>query len=122
MHFSYAPVRSHTTIRGFLGDGFLPLSPRACLPGASAPTAGHGIWGFLWILVWIGACYWHSVGGVMFNSSSSGRWRALAKGTAWAIFVALRAQPSAAQTRRAGYQVKDAVRREEKASSAVAGS
>ena len=29
--------------------------------------AGH----FLWVLVWTGACYWHGVGGFMFNSSSS---------------------------------------------------
>ena len=29
--------------------------------------AGH----FLWVLVWAGACYWHGVGGFMFNSSSS---------------------------------------------------
>ena len=28
--------------------------------------AGH----FLWVLVWTGACYWHGVGGFMFNSSS----------------------------------------------------
>ena len=26
---------------------------------------------FLWVLVWTGACYWHGVGGFMFNSSSS---------------------------------------------------
>ena len=25
----------------------------------------------LWVLVWTGACYWHGVGGFMFNSSSS---------------------------------------------------
>ena len=41
--------------------------PRAHGPGASAPTAGQG----LWVLVWTGACYWHGVGGFMFNSSSS---------------------------------------------------
>ena len=29
--------------------------------------AGH----FLWVLVWTGACYWHGVGGFVFNSSSS---------------------------------------------------
>ena len=29
--------------------------------------AGH----FLWVLVWTGACYWHGVGGFMFNSPSS---------------------------------------------------
>ena len=29
--------------------------------------AGH----FFWVLVWTGACYWHGVGGFMFNSSSS---------------------------------------------------
>ena len=45
--------------------------PRACWPGASALTAGHGLWVFLWVLIWTGACYWHGVGGFMFNSSSS---------------------------------------------------
>ena len=31
--------------------------------------AGH----FPWVLVWTGACYWHGVGGFMFNSPSSPR-------------------------------------------------
>ena len=26
---------------------------------------------FFWVLVWTGACYWHGVGGFMFNPSSS---------------------------------------------------
>ena len=26
---------------------------------------------FLWVLVWVGACYWHGMGGFVFNSSSS---------------------------------------------------
>ena len=35
--------------------------------------AGH----CLWVLVWTGACYWHGVGGFMFNSSSSSLCRPL---------------------------------------------
>ena len=42
--------------------------PCARWPGTSASwLADH----FLWVLVWTGACYWHGVGGFMFNSSSS---------------------------------------------------
>ena len=40
-------------------------SPCACWPGASPPTAGHGPWLFLCVLVWAGACYWYGVGGAM---------------------------------------------------------
>ena len=41
--------------------------PCARWPGTSGSwLAGH----FLWVLVWTGACYWHGVGGFMFNSSS----------------------------------------------------
>ena len=32
--------------------------------------AGH----FSWVLIWTGACYWHGVGGFVFDSSSSSRW------------------------------------------------
>ena len=40
--------------------------------GPSGPgwlAIGHYLWRFL---VWTGACYWHGVGGFVFNSSSSG--------------------------------------------------
>ena len=34
--------------------------------------AGHCPWALgPWVLVWTGACYWHGVGGFMFNSPSS---------------------------------------------------
>ena len=42
------------------------------LPCARWPGT-HGSWlacHFPWVLVWTGACYWHGVGGFMFNSSS----------------------------------------------------
>ena len=46
--------------------------PCARWPGTSGSRlAGH----FLWVLVWTGACYWHGVGGLMFNSPSSERRR-----------------------------------------------
>ena len=48
------------------------LRPPPCArwPGTSGSwLAGH----FLWVLVWTGACFWHGVGGFMFNSSSSER-------------------------------------------------
>ena len=40
------------------------------LPRTSAlhRSGGH----FPWVLVWVGAYYWHGVGGFVFNSSSSG--------------------------------------------------
>ena len=42
--------------------------PRARWPGAFGSwLAGH----CPWVLIWTGACYWHGVGGFMFNSSSS---------------------------------------------------
>ena len=42
--------------------------PCARWPGTSGSwLAGH----FLWVLVWTGACYWHGVGGFVFNSPSS---------------------------------------------------
>ena len=42
--------------------------PCACLPGTSGSwLAGHSPW----VLVWAGACYWHGVGGFVFNSPSS---------------------------------------------------
>ena len=48
-------------------NGQLP-PPCARWPGTPGSwLAGH----CLWVLVWTGACYWHGVGGFMFNSSSS---------------------------------------------------
>ena len=51
-------------------DGVLAFEPSTVRPLARdlrvSWLAGH----FLWVLVWAGACYWHGVGGFMFNSSS----------------------------------------------------
>ena len=42
--------------------------PCARWPGTpGSRLAGH----FFWVLVWAGACYWHGVGGFVFNSPSS---------------------------------------------------
>ena len=49
--------------------------PSHAVPNLQAPLAGH----CLWVLVfWTGACYWHGVGGFLFNSpsSSSPNWQA----------------------------------------------
>ena len=46
------------------------LHPPPCARWPGTPgswLAGH----FPWVLVWTGACYWHGVGGFVFNSSQS---------------------------------------------------
>ena len=50
-------------------EGFRGQEPCARWPGTPGSwLAGH----FPWVLVWTGVCYWHGVGGFMFNSPSSG--------------------------------------------------
>ena len=54
-----------------LAPGSWHPPPRARWPGTLGSwLAGH----CPWVLHWAGACYWHGVGGFMFNSSSSGPW------------------------------------------------
>ena len=51
--------------------GLTPKHPPPCARWPGTPgswLAGH----FPWVLVWTGACYWHGVGGFMFNSSRCG--------------------------------------------------
>ena len=64
------------TVNGKWSDGKVPnfgngaMRPPPCTrwPGIlGSCLAGH----CPWVLVWTGACYWHGVGGFMFNSSSS---------------------------------------------------
>ena len=60
-------------------DAPTPLADLHHEPVAHPPSCARwpgtpGSWlagNFLWVLVWTGACYWHGVGGFMFNSSSS---------------------------------------------------
>ena len=82
-------VRKHTAWAFF----FAPSTVRPLARDLRVLIAGH----FLWVLVWTGACYWHGVGGFMFNSSSS-------SSSAWAGFycaiLLLLKPPSAAALQR----------------------
>ena len=61
-------VGADTTLEDVGGIEHEHPPPCARWPGALGSwSAGH----YPWVWVWAGACYWHGVGGFMFNSSSS---------------------------------------------------